>query len=121
MNVSFQRSRWAAIETGAHRRWHAPAARLGPASEIKLDRALLQDIESSDNAKIIVETAIKMGQGLGYQVVAEGIETEHTARLIKSLGAEMMQGYWICPPRALEELKAWMEAENEVNRLIAET
>ena len=33
----------------------------------------------------------------------------------------MMQGYWICPPRALEELKAWMEAENEVNRLIAET
>ena len=32
-----------------------------------------------------------------------------------------MQGYWICPPRALEELKAWMEAENEVNRLIAET
>ena len=66
MNVSFQRSRWAAIETGAHRRWHAPAARLGPASEIKLDRALLQDIESSDNAKIIVETAIKMGQGLGY-------------------------------------------------------
>ncbi|WP_240339450.1 EAL domain-containing protein [Marinobacter sp. BW6] len=92
-----------------------------PASEIKLDRALLQDIESSESARMIVETAIRMGQGLGYQVVAEGVETEKSARLLNQLGAEMLQGYWICPPKALEELKVWMEAESEVNRLIAVT
>lgn len=85
-----------------------------PASEIKLDRTLLQDIESSDSARMIVETAISMGQGLGYRVVAEGIETEKSAHLLESLGAEMLQGYWICPPKSLEDLKAWLDVERQV-------
>lgn len=85
-----------------------------PASEIKLDRTLLQDIESSDSARMIVETAISMGQGLGYRVVAEGIETEKSARLLESLGAEMLQGYWICPPKSLDDLKAWLDVERQV-------
>lgn len=88
-----------------------------PASEIKLDRTLLQDIESSDSARMIVETAISMGQGLGYRVVAEGIETEKSARLLESLGAEMLQGYWICPPKSLEDLKAWLEVERKTTGL----
>lgn len=52
-----------------------------PASEIKLDRALLQDIHTSESARMIVETAISMGHGLGFQVVAEGLETEQAASL----------------------------------------
>ncbi|MBY6071980.1 EAL domain-containing protein [Marinobacter salsuginis] len=88
-----------------------------PASEIKLDRTLLQDIESSDSARMIVETAISMGQGLGYRVVAEGIETEKSAHLLESLGAEMLQGYWICPPKSLDHLKAWLEVERKTTGL----
>lgn len=88
-----------------------------PASEIKLDRTLLQDIESSDSARMIVETAISMGQGLGYRVVAEGIETEKSAHLLESLGAEMLQGYWICPPKSLDDLKAWLAVERKTSRL----
>ncbi|WP_305965332.1 EAL domain-containing protein [Marinobacter salsuginis] len=88
-----------------------------PASEIKLDRTLLQDIESSDSARMIMETAISMGQGLGYRVVAEGIETEKSARLLESLGAEMLQGYWICPPKSLDDLKAWLEVERKTTGL----
>jgi len=60
-----------------------------------------------------VETAISMGQGLGYRVVAEGIETEKSAHLLESLGAEMLQGYWICPPKPLDDLKAWLEVERK--------
>ncbi|SNB58692.1 diguanylate cyclase/phosphodiesterase [Marinobacter sp. es.042] len=88
-----------------------------PASEIKLDRALLQDIESSEGARMIVETAIRMGQGLGYQVVAEGVETEKSARLLNQLGAEMLQGYWICSPKPLHELQAWLEVESKTTGL----
>ena len=88
-----------------------------PASEIKLDRALLQDIESSEGARMIVETAIRMGQGLGYQVVAEGVETEKSACLLNQLGAEMLQGYWICSPKPLHELQAWLEVERKAPSL----
>ena len=64
-----------------------------------------------------METAISMGQGLGYRVVAEGIETEKSARLLESLGAEMLQGYWICPPKSLDDLKAWLEVERKTTGL----
>ena len=45
--------------------------------------------------------------------VAEGIETEKSARLLDSLGVEMLQGYWICPPKSLDDLKAWLEVERK--------
>lgn len=79
-----------------------------PASEIKLDRALLQDIQTSESARMIVETAISMGHGLGFQVVAEGVETENAATLLRSMGADLLQGYWVCRPRTLRELEAWL-------------
>ena len=86
-----------------------------PASEIKLDRTLLQDTESSDSARMILQTAIRMGHGLGYQVVAEGVETEQSARLLQSLGADRLQGYWICPPKSLDDLTDWLEV-NKINQ-----
>jgi EAL domain-containing protein (putative c-di-GMP-specific phosphodiesterase class I) len=85
-----------------------------PASEIKLDRALLQDIHTNENARTIVETAIRMGHGLGFQVVAEGVETEQAAGLLGDMGADLLQGYWICRPKSLDELKAWLATENQV-------
>jgi len=88
-----------------------------PASEIKLDRTLLQDIHSSDSARMIVETAISMGHGLGFQVVAEGVETEQAASLLQGMGADLLQGYWLCRPKALSELEQWLGVESQVLRL----
>ncbi len=88
-----------------------------PASEIKLDRALLQDIHTSENARMIVETAISMGHGLGFQVVAEGVETEQAATLLGSMGADLLQGYWVCRPRTLSELTDWLAVESKISGL----
>ena len=49
--------------------------------------------------------------------VAEGIETEKSARLLDSLGVEMLQGYWICEPKPLHELQAWMKVERNASSL----
>lgn len=79
-----------------------------PATEIKLDRSLIMDVCTSESSKVIVETAINMAHGLGYSLVAEGVEDEKTARLLKEMGCDMMQGYWLCHPLPLEELKVWL-------------
>ncbi|WP_273208194.1 EAL domain-containing protein [Marinobacter subterrani] len=88
-----------------------------PASEIKLDRALLQDIDTSDSARMIVETAISMGHGLGFQVVAEGVESGQAARLLHRMGADLLQGYWLCRPKSLSELEQWLRVERKATRL----
>lgn len=79
-----------------------------PASEIKLDRSLITDVCASDSSRVIVETAINMVHGLGYTVLAEGVENEDTARLLKELGCDKLQGYWLCHPLPLQKLRLWL-------------
>ncbi len=84
-----------------------------PATEIKLDRSLIMDVCTSDSSKVIVETSINMAHGLGCKLVAEGIEDEETARLLKEMGCDMLQGYWLCRPQPVEKVKQWL-AESRV-------
>ncbi|MGP9832200.1 EAL domain-containing protein [Marinobacter sp. NSM] len=83
-----------------------------PANEIKLDRSLLQDICTSDSSRTIAETAITMGRSLGFLVVAEGVEDEASAQLLATLGADMLQGFWLCRPAPLESIKDWLLTSN---------
>ena len=84
-----------------------------PATEIKLDRSLIMDICMSDSSKVIVETSINMAHGLGCKLVAEGIEDEQTALLLKEMGCDMLQGYWLCRPQPIEKITQWL-ADNRV-------
>ncbi|WP_257900242.1 EAL domain-containing protein [Marinobacter sp. F4206] len=79
-----------------------------PASEIKLDRSLIIDVCASESSRVIVETAINMIHGLGYTVIAEGVENEQTARLLQDLGCDKLQGFWLCHPLPVNELKSWL-------------
>ena len=49
-----------------------------------------------------------MVHGLGYSVIAEGVEDEATARLLKELGCDKLQGYWLGHPMPLADLKPWL-------------
>lgn len=79
-----------------------------PATELKLDRSLIDDITTSENSRLIVETAVNMAHSLDYQVVAEGVESDHTARLLGELGCDRLQGFWFCRPLPLSELREWL-------------
>lgn len=82
-----------------------------PAKELKLDRTLIEDIAISDSSRVIVETAVNMAHSLGYRVVAEGVESEQTAALLRQLGCDRIQGFWLCRPLPLGELMPWLAAQ----------
>jgi EAL domain-containing protein (putative c-di-GMP-specific phosphodiesterase class I) len=81
-----------------------------PASELKLDRSLIEDICISESADVIVATAIQMARSLGYRVVGEGIENAETALRLKAKGCDLLQGFWLCRPKPISELKQWLQA-----------
>lgn len=83
-----------------------------PASEIKLDRSLINDMSSDESSQIIVKTSIEMGHSLGYQVVAEGVEDEETCERLKELNCDKLQGFWLCKPLPLEDLMDWLKDRN---------
>lgn len=65
---------------------------------IKIAQALLEDVFLHTNGRVILETVISMGQRIGIDMIAEGIETENQAGLLRSLGCPFGQGYWFSRP-----------------------
>lgn len=92
-----------------------------PARELKLDRSLVADIATSGSSRVILETAINMAHSLGYRVVAEGVENEQVARLLRDLGCDRLQGFWLCRPLPLNDLKHWLARYAESANPLFET
>ncbi len=81
-----------------------------PASEIKLDRSMILDVTVSESSRFIVKALIDMAHGLGYRVVAEGVEDAETYELMKQLGCDDLQGFWLCKPKSLMDIWAWLSS-----------
>lgn len=69
-----------------------------PAGEVKLDRSLLADMATDPTAHRIVQTAVALCQDLGKTVVAEGVEDQATAELLRACGVDVLQGYHLGRP-----------------------
>ncbi len=72
---------------------------------VKLDRALIQDIDKNPTKQKIVRNLISMGADLGLEIVAEGIETAGEAKHLEEAGVDLVQGFLLARP-ALEEAPA---------------
>jgi diguanylate cyclase (GGDEF)-like protein/PAS domain S-box-containing protein len=75
-----------------------------PFDVIKLDRTLIQNLETSRKDEIIAASSIEMSHALGLQVVAEGIETEAQAIRLRAHGCDLAQGYLYGRPMPAHEL-----------------
>jgi len=72
-----------------------------PVDRLKIDRSLISDVLTTADARTIVQAIIGLAHGLGYEVIAEGVETKAQADLLALMGCESLQGYAFAP--ALEE------------------
>ncbi|MEM6693097.1 MAG: bifunctional diguanylate cyclase/phosphodiesterase [Pseudomonadota bacterium] len=63
------------------------------ADELKIDRSLVEQIETSEKARFLLDGVLDMAHSLKMDVVVEGIETEPQAQTVASMGAARAQGY----------------------------
>jgi len=78
------------------------------ASELKIDRAFVNDLDSSEEDKAIVRSTIELGHNLGLRVVAEGVETPAQLGKLCELGCDYAQGYLLSRPLAADALASWL-------------
>lgn len=64
-----------------------------PVDRIKIDRSFVQDIEHDVDDAAIVRAVITLGQSLGIETVAEGVETLAQAEYLRANGCDLAQGY----------------------------
>ncbi len=69
-----------------------------PASELKIDKAFILNLERDKENQILVQTAIHMAHNLGLKVVAEGVESAHTQTILGEMGCDICQGYHFSRP-----------------------
>ena len=69
-----------------------------PFSTVKIDRSFIKDLETEPESLHLVETILRLAEGLGLDVVAEGIETQEQLSKLASLGCGFGQGYFFSRP-----------------------
>ena len=78
-----------------------------PAEELKIDRGFVLDLETSGDARAIVDAVVKLAQAIGLKVVAEGVETEQQQHILRQLGCDELQGYLFARPMSARALAHW--------------
>ncbi|XKH02166.1 sensor domain-containing phosphodiesterase [Marinobacter nauticus] len=78
-----------------------------PLSGLKIDRAFVNDLEVSEDARTIMESMISMAKALKLEVTVEGIETEEQRKIVTDLGGDLAQGFYYSRPLPLAEYKQW--------------
>ncbi len=84
--------------------------RLKP-KRLKIDRQLVMPIVTSPQERSLVRSIIDIARSLGVETIAEGVETQEHAALLRQLGCDMVQGYAFAKPLAPEEFSEFASAE----------
>lgn len=77
-----------------------------PIDVMKIDRSFVADLERDDGAMAIARAIVAMAGALHLRVVAEGVETEVQAVILRQLGCHELQGYLFAAPLPPEQLAA---------------
>ncbi|HEY2419147.1 MAG TPA: EAL domain-containing protein [Steroidobacteraceae bacterium] len=90
-----------------------------PVNELKIDRTFVSNMSQDEDMMTIVRSTIELGHSLGLKVVAEGVEDSRGCAVLRGLGCDFAQGYYISPPMPAEALPGWLNGSVAVRRLPA--
>lgn len=69
-----------------------------PVDTIKIDRSFIMELSDDLSSKLMVKAITDLCLGFGYDIVAEGVETEEQSLFLESIGIPYVQGYYFSKP-----------------------
>jgi diguanylate cyclase (GGDEF)-like protein len=86
-----------------------------PLDQLKIDQSFVRDISNDPNDAAIVQTIITMGNTLGMNVIAEGVETQEQLNFLRLHGCATYQGYLFSRPVPLADFEQLLERQASLN------
>jgi diguanylate cyclase (GGDEF)-like protein/PAS domain S-box-containing protein len=80
-----------------------------PATALKIDRSFIVAMLDDPGAMTLVSTIISLAHTLKIDVVAEGVESEEQAKMLRLLHCDEMQGYLMSRPLPFLEMQGYLE------------
>ncbi len=86
-----------------------------PLNALKIDKNFVQSVAATDRGGPISKMIIGLGQNLGLEVIAEGVETEAQLSYMREHGCDVAQGYLYARPESPAVLTPWLRANQRVS------
>jgi len=71
---------------------------------LKIDASLIRDIDTNENARITTQAIVSFAKAIGVKTCAEYVHSNAIFTLLKSMGVDYAQGYYLAKPVPLDEL-----------------
>jgi len=84
-----------------------------PNDELKVDKSFIQAMSTDPNAETVVRAIVDLARSLHLDVVAEGVETNEDAAVLRSIGCATGQGYLFSRPLPGGVMTAWLVERGE--------
>jgi diguanylate cyclase (GGDEF)-like protein len=84
-----------------------------PVDELKIDRSFVRTMARNKDDEVIVRSTIDLAHNMGLRVVAEGVEDDTTLELLRSLGCDLAQGYFMSKPLPVADFERWMRERQQ--------
>ncbi|MDH3621434.1 MAG: GGDEF domain-containing phosphodiesterase, partial [Gammaproteobacteria bacterium] len=78
-----------------------------PVQTLKIDQAFVAQLSDPEANTKVVEAIIALGKAMDLEVIAEGVETDQQYAVIRRLGCDLVQGYFIARPMPADQLRRW--------------
>ncbi len=79
-----------------------------PVYKLKIDQSFVRDLTDDPEDRAIVVAIIGLARSLGFQTIAEGVETEGQLTFLREQGCDEVQGYWHSRPLAVAAFEAFV-------------
>lgn len=80
-----------------------------PLDKIKIDRSFVKDTPEDADDVSLIKAIIQMAHSLSLRVVGEGVETKAQWDLLKAMGCDLIQGYYLSRPMTAEDALRWQQ------------
>ena len=84
-----------------------------PVQTIKIDQAFVAQLSDSNANNRVIEAIVALGKAMKLEVVAEGVETDQQYAIVRRLGCDLAQGYFIAKPMPADQLLIWIDGHED--------
>ncbi len=79
-----------------------------PVHRLKIDKSFVSEVDESKTAEAIARAVVVMGQSMGLEVVAEGVENAEQLQLLREMGCDEVQGFYFGRPMPNDEFEKFL-------------
>ena len=88
-----------------------------PVQTIKIDQDFIAQLSDSEANSRVIEAIVALGKAMQLEVVAEGVETDQQYAIVRRLGCDLVQGYFIAKPMPAEQLLMWIDGYEDTQSI----